>query len=106
MIFEGHPINTAAPGGVVTACIENGADRLLLDSSALPPEFYDLSTGVLGVIVQRAMQYDILLAAVVTDLETRSDSFQKFVREANLGGRLHFAGSRNEATLWLQDVGS
>jgi hypothetical protein len=36
----------------VTECIESGARCLLLDSDALPPEFFDLSTEVLGAAVQ------------------------------------------------------
>ena len=40
-----EPFDAAA---LVTRCIEGGADSLLLDEAALPPEFFDLSTGVAG----------------------------------------------------------
>lgn len=102
MYFEGGWVDASRPAEIVTECIESGSGLLLLDSPALPSEFYDLSTGVLGVIVQRATQYGIRLAAVVAEVETRSDSFQAFVEEANRGGHLHFARSRAEAIRWLE----
>jgi len=100
--FEGSRVDAAEPAGIVTDCIESGTSSLLLDSPALPREFYDLRTRVLGTIVQRATQYRIRLAVVVPDVDTRSDPFQAFVREANRGEQLFFARSRGEAIRWLE----
>jgi uncharacterized protein len=99
--FEGKHVDPGNPAAIVTDCIESGAESLLLDTAALPPEFYDLSTGVLGTIVQRAVQYGIRLAAVVPDIDTRSDPLQAFVREANRGVHICFARSRDDAIRWL-----
>ena len=51
-IFEGARVDPNNPGLLVADCIESGTRSLLLDSDALPPEFFDLSTGVLGAAVQ------------------------------------------------------
>jgi len=105
MISQGGRIDAAEAGAVVTQCIESGSSLLLLDSAALPTEFYDLRNGVRGVIVQRAAQYGIRLAVVIADVEIRSDSFQAFAREANRGGCLHVARNRANAIRWLESGG-
>ena len=90
------------PVGVVTACIESGMGRLLLDEGALPPEFFDLSTGVAGAMVQRLTQYEIRMAAVVPDPSAHSQPFQDFAREANAGRSwFRFFPEREQAVAWL-----
>lgn len=85
----------------VTACIEGGATRLLLDADALPPEFFDLSTGVAGALVQRLTQYEIRMAGVVPDRSIHSGPFQDFAREADRGGWFRFFPTREQAVEWL-----
>lgn len=86
---------------VIGACIESGADRLLLDQDALAPEFFDLSTGVAGALVQRLTQYEIRMAGVVPDLSIHSRPFQDFAREANRGRWFRFFPDREQAIAWL-----
>jgi hypothetical protein len=102
-IFEGARIDPEHPDHIVTACIESGARRLLLDSAALPPEFFDLSSGVLGALVHRLSLYGIRMAVVVKNLDTHSMSFQAFVREANSGQQFCFASTREVAVQWLSN---
>jgi PadR family transcriptional regulator, regulatory protein AphA len=97
-----QPAGEFDPVVVVTACIESGTDRLLLDDGALPPEFFDLSTGVAGTLVQRLTQYEIRMAAVVPDPSIHSQPFQDFAREANAGrSRFRFFPDREQAVAWL-----
>lgn len=89
---------------VVTGCIESGTDRLLLDHGALPPQFFDLSTGVAGAMVQRLTQYQIRMAGVVPDPSIHSPAFQDFAREANTGRSwFRFFPDREQAVAWLTD---
>lgn len=90
------------PGAVVTGCIESGARSLLLDQGALPPEFFDLSTGVAGELVHRLTVYGIRMAAVVPDPSAHSRPFQDFLREANQGRQFRFFATREEAVRWLE----
>jgi len=90
------------PAGVVTACIESGNRRLLLDVDALPAEFFDLSTGVAGALVQRLTMYEIRMAGVVPDPSIHSRPFQDFAREANAGRSwFRFFPDRAQAVAWL-----
>lgn len=85
----------------VRACIESGQRNLLIDREAMPAEFFDLSTGVAGRIVQQLTMYGIRMAAVVPDPSIHSGAFQDFAREANAGGVFRFFPDRARAVAWL-----
>ena len=89
------------PSAVVGACIESGDRRLLVDDGALPPAFFDLSTGVAGDLVQRLTTDEIRMAAVVPDASVHSRPFQDFAREANVGRQFRFFPDRAQAVAWL-----
>jgi len=103
-IFIPAGLDAARPGDVVTACIEQGRESLLLDEGTLPPEFFDLSTGVLGEMAHRASVYGIRVAVVVADPTVHSSYFQAFAQETNRGQQLRFFRSSEEATSWLMGV--
>ena len=86
---------------VLTRCIESGAGAVLFDRAALPPSFFDLSSGFAGELLQKLGQYGFRMAAVVPDPSRCSRSFQDFVREANRGGRFRFFPTREQAIEWL-----
>jgi PadR family transcriptional regulator AphA len=95
------PPGRAAEFDLVTAAIESGTQGLLIDQPAMPPEFFDLSTGVAGSIVQRLTMYGIRMAVVVPDPSIHSGPFQDFAREANAGGVFRFFPDREQAVAWL-----
>ena len=86
---------------IATRCVESGSGALLLDRSALPPAFFDLSSGFAGELLHRLGLYGIRMAAVVSDPSRCSRSFQDFVREANRGKQFRFFATRGEAIDWL-----
>jgi hypothetical protein len=86
----------------VVRCIEHGSRALLLDRDALPAAFFDLSTGVAGELVQKLVNYDVRMAAVVPDLAAHSQRFGEFAREANAERQFRFFGTREEAVGWLE----
>ncbi|HEX7240358.1 MAG TPA: DUF4180 domain-containing protein [Longimicrobiaceae bacterium] len=89
------------PAAAVTACIESGAPCVLFDDGTLPPEFFDLSTGVAGAMVQRLVTYGIRMAVVVPDPSVHSRPFQDFAREASAGKQFRFFPDRKRAMEWL-----
>ncbi|HEU4561651.1 MAG TPA: DUF4180 domain-containing protein [Longimicrobium sp.] len=87
---------------VATRAIESGAHAVLLDRDALPPAFFDLSSGVAGELVHHLTLYGIRMAAVVPDVPSHSGPFQDFVREANRGTQFRFFPTREQAAAWLE----
>lgn len=102
-VLPPRPAGGFDPREVIAACIENGHQRLLIDRDALPPEFFDLSTGVAGDLVQRLTQYEIRMAGVVPDPTIHSRAFQDFAREAGSGRWFRFFPTRAEAVAWLTE---
>jgi hypothetical protein len=102
-IVNGYFEYRRAAGGFdpVRACIESGNPRLLVDADVMPPEFFDLSTGVAGAVVQQLTMYGIRMAGVVPDASVHSRPFQAFVREANAGTQFRFFPDREQAVAWL-----
>lgn len=103
--FEYKAQGTAAfdPTTIVAHCVENGHSVLLLDSSILPREFFDLSSGVTGALIHSLSLYGIRMAVVIPDTSGYSRPFQDFVSEANRGTQFHFVPTREEAVKWLNN---
>jgi len=89
------------PRVVATGCMESGMGAVLLDADAIPPEFFDLSTGVAGELLHRLSTYRFRLAAVVPDAAVHSRAFQDFMRESNRGRQFRFFETRALAIAWL-----
>ena len=92
------------PREMVGVCLEHGSAALLVDDGALPPEFFDLSSGVAGELVQRIVNYRLRMAVVVPDPGVYSASFQDFARELTRSGHFRFFRTRAEAAEWLAEA--
>ncbi len=100
--YEADAEGTFDPVVVVTSCIESGASSLLIDSHALPAEFFDLSTGIAGELLHKLGTYRMRLAGVVPDASVHSPRFQEFHRETNTGKQFRFFATRQESDDWLE----
>ena len=99
---EYTPSGDFSPMDIVATCFEQSAQALLVYRSALPPDFFDLRTGIAGEIVQKLAQYGVRLACVVPDLSAQPERFQEFARESNRGRHARFFDSRDDAAAWLE----
>lgn len=79
------------------ACFEHETRLLLLDHGALPPEFFDLSSGVAGELTQKLTNCGIRTAAVVPDPQIHSVSFHAFASEMERSAQLRFFRHRDQA---------
>jgi hypothetical protein len=102
--YEAAATENFDPTQIFRDCIENGAASLLLDSPALPAEFFDLSNGLAGELLHKLSVYHMRMAAVIPDLTVHAASFQAFVSEANRGEQFRFFSTRREAIDWLESV--
>ncbi|KAA3647190.1 MAG: DUF4180 domain-containing protein [Chloroflexi bacterium] len=90
------------PNEVIESCANAEAQAVLADDQALPSEFFDLSSGFAGELVNKLSMYRIRLAGVVPDVSIHSEHFQAFAREANRRGDIRFFLTREEAINWLE----
>ena len=76
---------------------ETGCDRVALPKQALPPEFFQLRTGLAGEILQKFVNYQMKLAIWGMDSSCASAPLRDFIRESNRGRHVFFVTTRAEA---------
>ena len=103
-----HKIAMLAPGEIVADAraamdliaavrYETGCDRVAMAKEALPPEFFRLSTGLAGEMLQKFVNYRVKLAVYGDFAGYTSKPLQDFIRESNRGQDVFFVGTREEA---------
>lgn len=84
------------PQDLVGACYERDVWNVLFDEGAMRPEFFDLSSGFAGEMVQKLANYGIRAGVVVAEMSGYSDAFRAGVQRppgrgmerARVGGAL------------------
>jgi hypothetical protein len=85
---------------VLEACFSNGVTGALLYAANLPPNFFDLSSGEAGEILQKFRTYGIRLVVVASAAQfTRR--FAELMSEENRANDFHVAATADEARDWL-----
>lgn len=70
---------------------------MVVNKNAITEEFYNLSTGLLGEIVQKYVNYSMKLAIVGDFSKYSSKAFQDYIYECNKGKDIFFAPNEKEA---------
>lgn len=78
------------------------ARRALVYQQNLHPDFFDLSTGLAGAVLQKLAQYQIQTAFVVDASAIKSEYFKQLMAEANTKYEYRFFATREEAAAWLE----
>ncbi|MET0530453.1 MAG: DUF4180 domain-containing protein [Microvirga sp.] len=76
----------------------SGADLLVIPVSRLAPEFFRLSTGLAGAILQKCTNYHLRVAIVgdISAFTEKSPPLKDFVRESNRHGEVRFIATMAE----------
>jgi len=85
---------------LVGLCGEQDADRLLLRASNLPIEFFDLKSGLAGMILQKLMNYH-LTVAIVVPAERITGRFKDLALEASRNQHFRVFTELEKARDWL-----
>ena len=87
----------SALDAALSARYEAGADRLLIDKRIVCDEFFILSTGLLGEVLQKFVNYRIKAAFYGDYARYTSKPLCDFIRESNRGDSFFFVATREEA---------
>jgi hypothetical protein len=69
----------------------NGCNRMIVYENNLNKDFFDLSTGLAGEILQKFSNYNFKLAVIGDFSLYKSKSLRDFIRESNRGNMIYFA---------------
>ena len=93
------PVSSPSEGMelIASARYETGCDALILPKEALSEDFFRLSTGLAGEVLQKFVNYGMKLAIVGDFSHYTSKPLQDFIRESNRGSDFFFTPTRQEA---------
>ena len=76
----------------------SGADMLIIPVSRLSPDFFKLSTGLAGAILQKCTNYSMKVAIVgdISAYTAKSGPLRDFVYESNKHGHVRFVATEAE----------
>lgn len=82
---------------IMTAQYETGCRSVIMDKESICEDFYKLSSGLSGEILQKFINYHIKLAIIGDFSQYTSKPLQDFIYECNKGKDIFFAASLDEA---------
>ena len=82
---------------MATVRYETGADRMILPKAALDERFFVLSSGLAGDILQKFVNYQLIVAIVGNYSGYTSKPLRDFIYESNNGSHVFFVSTAEEA---------
>jgi len=86
---------------MATIRYEFETDKIIIDKSAIAEDFFVLSTGLAGDILQKFSNYRVMLAIVGDFSHYTSKPLKDFIYESNKGKSIYFAATVDKAVEWL-----
>lgn len=83
---------------------ETDCDKLIVDKSCVTDDFFVLSTGIAGEILQKFINYSKKIAIVGDYSKYTSKALKDFIYESNKGNSIYFVPSIEEALLKLDSA--
>lgn len=81
----------------MTVKYETGAERIVIDKSVMCGDFFILSTGMAGEILQKFMNYHVKVAVYGDYSHYTSKPLKDFIYESNQGKDFFFVSTKEEA---------
>lgn len=86
----------------MTVKYETGAERIVIDKSVICEDFFILSTGMAGEILQKFMNYHVKVAVYGDYSHYTSKPLKDFIYESNQGKDFFFVSTKEEAVRRLK----
>lgn len=86
---------------IATIRYETACDRVILNKEAIIDDFFKLSSGLAGEILQKFVNYQMKLAIVGDFSAYTSKPLKDFIFESNRGSGVFFTGSEEQAVSML-----
>ncbi len=81
----------------ITVKYETGAAKIAIDKEAITDEFFILSSGLAGEILQKFVNYQIQAAIYGDFSRYTSKPLRDFIRESNRSGQFFFVPTQEDA---------
>jgi len=88
----------------MTVKYETGAERIVIDKAVICGEFFILSTGMAGEILQKFMNYHVKVAVYGDYSHYTSKPLKDFIYESNHGKDFFFVETKQQAITKLTEI--
>ncbi len=88
----------------MTVKYETGTNKIIIDKKVVCDEFFILSTGIAGEILQKFINYQVKLAIYGDYTHYTSKPLKDFIYESNNGNDFFFVATENEAIQKLMEL--
>lgn len=88
----------------MTVRYETGAERIVIDKDVICRDFFILSTGMAGEILQKFMNYHVKVAVYGDYSHYTSKPLKDFIYESNHGKDFFFVSTKEEAVQKLTET--
>lgn len=89
---------------VMTTQYDTGHRKLILPKSAFAEEFFILSTGLAGEVIQKFVNYRLQVAIVGDYSKYTSEPLKDFIFESNNGNSIFFVATEEQAIKKLENA--
>lgn len=86
---------------IISLQYETGCDKIIIHKSCVAEDFFVLSTGIAGDILQKFINYRIKVAIVGDYSKYTSKPLKDFIYESNKGNSIYFVQNIEEALFKL-----
>lgn len=86
---------------IISECFSSRVNSVIIDGKSLIEDFYDLKTKLLGMSLQKFINYNIKVAFIIDNERVVSDRFKELVLEINKGGNFRVCSNVEDAESWL-----
>jgi hypothetical protein len=89
---------------IATVCYEHRCERIVLNKESITEDFFKLSTGIAGEILQKVANYRKKLAIIGDFSCYTSKPLHDFIYESNRGNTVFFVANEDEAIETLSKI--
>ena len=90
---------------IMTARYETGTNLIAVDKEAITEDFFVLSRGLAGEVLQKFINYQAKIAIFGDFSQYTSKPFKDFIYESNKGQDIFFVSTKTEAVERLANAG-
>ncbi|EPY2308010.1 DUF4180 domain-containing protein [Clostridium sporogenes] len=85
-------------------CVENDIYKLVLHGDILSEAFFNLKTGLAGMVLQKFINYHIKVAVILENEEKFNDRFKEMIMESNKGNHFRIFKNIADAEIWISNL--
>lgn len=86
---------------IIGMCLSTGITRIVLRNNVLSQEFINLKTGLAGLVLQKFMNYQIKVSAIIEDRNSIQGRFKELMYELDKNNNFRVFDNDLDAENWI-----